>query len=101
MCDKPKNARNIDPCLIPILQQINTENNHRYRTLLSCCGHNHYKKSIVVIENNRRVFEWFSGVELPKYYKNKKIRHRYYRKDVNGYYYIPEVIEFYKKLGEN
>jgi hypothetical protein len=90
MCEKQKfgNFR-IDPCLQEIINQINQSG--QYKTLLSCCGHNVYPKSIVCIDKNKRIFEWFSKIELPRYYKNGHIKRRYYKKDKKGYYYLPEL----------
>jgi len=97
MCDKkPYCGTRIDPCIIDQIAWINL--NSDYETILSCCGHNKYKSSIIIININGSVFEWFSGIELSKYYKNGHIRHKYYKKDDQGYYYIPEVIEFYNSL---
>jgi hypothetical protein len=36
----------------------------------------------------------YSGLILERYYLNGKIRKRFYRKDKDGYYYIPEVEKY-------
>jgi len=86
MCDKlPYNNPRIDKCLIEEIKAINDEG--IYMTILSCCGHKIYSKSIVVKERSTgRIFEYFSKIEL-----GSKKRKRYYKKDPDGFYYIPEV----------
>ena len=94
MCKKLSyNGKRIDPCLSKDLKHINSWRNGLFKSLLSCCGHSKYEKTVVVQNNsNGAVFEWFSGIKLPQIYKNGKKRKRYYKKDKKGYYYIPEVI---------
>ncbi len=54
-------------------------------TLSSCCGHGIYKKTIVVLHKDKKTrVEYFSKKVIPR------IR-RFYKKDDEGYYYIPEV----------
>ena len=54
-------------------------------TLGSCCGHNKYPRTIVVKHyKNDIIFEWYSGKTIPR------IR-RFYARDDDGDYYIPEV----------
>ena len=91
MCEKPHNSRNLDKCLIPLLETINSLG--PYKTILSCCGHGKYSPTIIVrAKGSCHIFEWFSKIELPYYYKNGKVRKRYYVKDKEGYYFIPELI---------
>jgi len=90
MCEKPAHPRNIDPCMKPVIDSINA--NPRYRTLLSCCGHGVYQKSIVVLDKETQtVFEWFTGKELPRRCGNGRVRKRYYTTDKDGYYFIPGI----------
>jgi len=86
MCDKlPYSNPRIDKCLIKEIEEINEIG--LYRTILSCCGHNKYAKTIVVKERSTgRILEYFTKIEL----KPKK-RNRYYKRDPEGYYYIPEI----------
>lgn len=87
MCKKlPYCNPRIDECLTKIISNINSSG--KYRTLSSCCGHNKYPKTIIVkniLTGN--VFEYFSKIEL----RSKK-RNRYYKKDNEGFYYVPEII---------
>jgi hypothetical protein len=60
-------------------------NEHGLKTLGSCCGHEKYRRTIIV-QVDGHIEEYFSG----------KIIHRekrFYRKDSKGYYFIPEVKE--------
>lgn len=93
MCLKEKSATNrIDSCLVAEIKEINKDK--CVKTLLSCCGHGRYSKTIVVRNKcTGKVYEFFSGVELPDRYKNGKQRKRYYRKDEDGFYYLPWIDE--------
>lgn len=88
ICQKlPYCARRIDPCIKDFVEMLNFI--HQYRTLLSCCGHSKYKKSIVVFDRlSHNVFEYYSGIILSHGIRKRK---RYYKKDDQGYYYIPEL----------
>lgn len=88
MCNKlPYCNPRIDKCLIEVIQEINEEK--QVRTLASCCGHDKYTKTIVVRERDtRQISEYFSKIKL-----ELKKRNRYYKKDNEGFYYIPEVRE--------
>ena len=73
MCDKlPYNNPRIDKCLVKEINAINAKG--QYRSILSCCGHNKYPKSIVVKERSTgRIYEYFSKIEIePK--KRKRMR---------------------------
>ena len=85
MCDKLSycNPR-IDKCLILIINHLNKSN---LKTLASCCGHGKYNSTIVVKDKIGNIFEFYSRISLLS-----KKRNRYYKKDNDGYYYIPEVI---------
>ncbi len=86
MCKfNPKNdGRRIDPCmkeLIDILQA------RRVRTLACCCGHGKYDMSIIIkqgFETHPYAFEIVSQKVIPR-------KKKFYKKDKQGYYYIPEV----------
>lgn len=91
MCNK-RNTTLIDPqswrirvdsCLTNLLWLLS---NHNFDTLASCCGHGKYNLSIVYRATDGVRKELISGVEIPR---SKK----FYKKDKEGYYYIPEVVE--------
>ena len=86
MCDKlPYCNPRIDKCLIPIISCLNKSTN--LKTLASCCGHGKYNSTIVVKDKEGKIFEYYSGKLL-----GPKKRNRYYKKDNDGFYYIPELI---------
>jgi len=94
MCDKlPYNNPRIDKCLIQTINRLNNSTN--LKALASCCGHNVYNPTIVVKDKLGNIFEVNSGIAL-----TPKKRNRYYKKDRNGFYYIPEVIIELKKGSE-
>lgn len=86
MCDKlPYNNPRIDKCMREIVEKINKEG--RYKTLASCCGHNKYPKTIIVKDKlTGDILEYFSKTPL-----QVKKRNRYYKKDEEGFYFIPEL----------
>ena len=85
MCEKGCTQR-IDDCLVELVKEINSDPN--YRTLACCCGHGKYPTSIVVRDNKDHIFEYYTKIWL-----GKRKRNRYYRKDSEGFYFIPEVIK--------
>ena len=86
MCKKISHCNNeIDDCLKKTIERINKYT--QYRTLCCCCGHGKYKVTIIIRDKNNKVFELFSKISLPLKKKN-----RYYRMDLDGYYYIPELV---------
>jgi len=90
MCEKlPYCNPRIDKCLIPIIDDLNKS--RKIKTIASCCGHGKYKSTIVVKERKGKISEYYSGKLL-----TPKKRNRYYKKDKNGFYFIPEL----KKLIE-
>lgn len=88
MCrlNKKTGNRRIDPCMKDYIGMINRILKSRYETKSSCCGHGKYSKTIVVglKRKGRYCFELFTGKMI---LRNK----RFYKKDKEGYYYIPEV----------
>ena len=90
MCklNKKSGNRRIDPCIRDYIKMINKILLPKYETKASCCGHKKYPKTIVVglKKGGEYCFELLTG----KMIKRKK---RFYKKDKQGYYYIPEVIK--------
>lgn len=96
MCKfNPKNnGRRIDPCVKQVIEFLNNSFANEgidYRTVASCCGYGKYPKTIVVEVYHRKLGihhfeEIFSGKLIPR-------EKRFYVKDKQGYYYIPEVIK--------
>ncbi len=86
MCVKlPYANPRIDKCLIELIKEIKSSGT--YKTLASCCGHDKYSKTIVVKDRLTGVIlEYFSKTPLVA-----KKRNRYYKKDSDGFYFIPEL----------
>ena len=56
------------------------------RTIVACCcGHGKYPMTIIIEGINGNHFDLVSGVSIPR-------KKRFYKRDKQGYYYIPEVI---------
>lgn len=92
MCKKAKGIHNrIDPCLKPLLKWLKSCD---YEVVASCCGHSVYPMTIVVrgttINELEGFSELFSGKVIPR-------TRNFYKRDKEGYYYIPEVINSKEK----
>lgn len=86
MCklNKKNDGRRIDPCMrniIECLQQAGVD------TLACCCGHGKYPMSIIINIGFGKILalEIFSNLQIPR-------KKRFYKRDKEGYYFIPEVI---------
>ncbi len=97
MCEKTnlgEPSREFDSCLIDEINELKTEYfNRKFGTIMSCCGHGKYSKTLIVRNKiSGAIFEWFSGIRL---YGTKRAKNKapYYKKDSEGYYFIPEVDE--------
>ena len=91
----------IDECIKQEIEDLNKEFKTKYRgkfkTILSCCGHNKYHKTVLVRNvYTGAVFEWFSKVKFWHLCKNRKYRSKFYVKDSKEFYFIPEVENHYK-----
>ena len=75
--------RKVDKCLSGLLCFIN--GNTSFRTLGSCCGHGKYPMTIVC----RSPFGFNQDICSGKIIPREK---RFYKKDSEGYYFIPEVV---------
>jgi hypothetical protein len=91
MCEKLSYcARKIDPCLV---KEIEILNQSGFNTISSCCGHGKYNASVVVKDHLDLCYELYSGIQLNAYDRKKKKQYnKYYKKDKEGYYYIPELV---------
>jgi len=72
----------IDPCMKEFINSLGILG---IETLACCCGHGKYKMSVVVTDCINQPFDLISGKEIPR-------KKRFYKKDKQGYYYIPEVL---------
>ncbi len=87
MCEKRKGCPiNLDKCLRNFIQELNTAG---FFTVGCCCGHLKYPTTIVCKKKfggEDVIFELISGKIIPR-------KRRFYKKDEEGYYYIPEVVD--------
>jgi len=82
MCKKLKGCgRQVDSCMRLLIGHLRL---NEIKTLGSCCGHGRYPMTIVV-KYGSRIMEICSG----KYLHRKK---KFYKRDKDGYYYIPETL---------
>jgi hypothetical protein len=72
----------IDECMKYMIPILNT---YGIKTVGCCCGHGKYPMTIVV-EDALGIFDLVSGAAIPR-------KKRFYKKDDEGYYYIPEVLD--------
>ena len=75
----------VDGCMLNLIYLLNTQG---IKTLGCCCGHGKYQMTVVCEEfrdfKQPNRYELISGIEIPR-------KTRFYVKDKEGYYYIPEV----------
>ncbi len=75
----------LDGC---IAHDVAVANCYYYPTLASCCGHGKYHKTIVELRADGIIIDHLSGVMIPR-------KAKFYKKDTEGLYYIPEVEAHY------
>ena len=72
----------IDKCIKPWIKFLKDIG---YNPIASCCGHNKYQMTVIVKQPNYPYpYELFTEIDVPR-------KRRFYLKDKQGYYYIPEV----------
>jgi hypothetical protein len=79
--------KQIDKCMRPLIGFLRDSD---YTTVASCCGHDKYPMTIVVEFINNGIPEYrelLSGTIIPR-------NRRFYKRDNEGYYYIPEVTKW-------
>jgi len=86
MCklNKKSGLKRIDPCMKEVIRSLKAHGG--YKTIACCCGHGKYPMTIVYEGKIGGFFELFSGIQIHR-------TRRFYKKDKQGYYYIPEVLE--------
>lgn len=73
----------IDPCMRPLIKYLRSLH---VNTLACCCGHGKYPMTIVALCGfGQEPCEILSGVWIPR-------KKRFYKRDKEGIYYIPEVV---------
>ena len=85
MCklNKKNDGRRIDPCMKEFIRNLNLCLSETTQIVSCCCGHGKYPMTIIV-KNYRLIYDLVSD----KIILRKK---KFYKKDKQGYYYIPEV----------
>lgn len=83
MCKK-HDPRVMDRCMRKLIEWLNGSG---YKTVLSCCGHGKYPMTIIIDFNEFCYQEILSGVIFDK------PRRKFYKRDKQGYYFIPEIME--------
>lgn len=85
MCSKkPYCNHEVDKCIQKFIIRINKYS--KYCTLSSCCGHNKYPMSIIIQNKETKEIS-----ELFTKFKFEKRKRTFYKKDKEGYYFIPEL----------
>ena len=85
MCKKLKGIHNrIDKCMKNFIKFL--KNACDVKVVACCCGHGKYPMTIVAKFNNdiQPYVEIVSGISIPR-------KRNFYKKDKQGYYFIPEV----------
>lgn len=77
----------IDPCMKKVIVNLDLLG---IKTLACCCGHGKYPMSIVVKNLLGFPLEIFSNKIIPRSIK-------FYKRDKQGHYYIPECMSQVKK----
>jgi hypothetical protein len=75
----------IDPCILNNVSELQSFSLH---TIASCCGHVKYKPTIIIQDGSGNIYEFFSEIVISQKPRKSK---RYYKRDNEGYFYIPEV----------
>ena len=71
----------IDECM----HWVGRLNNERLKVLACCCGHGVYPMTIVVRNHLGHTWDLVSNMMIRR-------KRKFYKRDKNGYYYIPEVV---------
>ncbi len=76
----------IDKCMEKLIRALRL---YGIDTLACCCGHGKYPMTIVHRHNsndflNGNIYDFISGWRIPR-------KRNFYKRDKQGYYYIPEV----------
>jgi len=84
MCKKPKGLHNrVDKCIVNLIDFMKVKGG-KIQPIASCCGHGKYPLTIVVT-NGKINWELLSNKIIPR-------KRNFYKKDKDGYYFIPEVV---------
>jgi hypothetical protein len=93
MCDKRSTVNlklssektvRVDPCIREHIAQMNKNG---FETLACCCGHGIYPRTVVVKVPSGKIAVFYDPNTLVYIPRTRN----FYKKDENGFYYIPEV----------
>ncbi len=90
MCKfNPKNdSRSIDPCMKEFIKTLNVMLEFVSLDIVACCcGHNKYPMTIVIRDcATGNVYDMVSSKTIHR-------KRKFYKKDRQGYYFIPEIVK--------
>ena len=78
----------IDKCMRKFIESLNYMLDKEIKIVACCCGHGKYPMTIVckgIKESPERAFDICSDTWIPR-------TRNFYKKDEEGYYYIPETL---------
>ena len=87
MCklNKKSGLKRIDPCMKILIKNINLLSPY-WKTVACCCGHGKYPMTILMkLIRGNGVCDVVSDKIIPR-------KKKFYKKDKDGFYYIPEVV---------
>jgi hypothetical protein len=77
----------IDECMVKFIETLNFILEPIFYTPVACCcGHSKYPMTVILKDNKGFCFDLISGKTIPR-------KKKFYKKDDEGYYYIPEVVK--------
>ena len=82
----------IDECMVKVVNLIDTCS--RFKVIACCCGHGKYNQSIILKTINGNAFDLVSNTIIPR-------KRNIYKRDKQGYYYIPEVVNTNNPTNKN
>ncbi len=79
----------IDRCIKPLIEWLIQQG---YHPISSCCGHEKYPLTVIIREKSNKILhrEIFSGIIIPR-------RKRFYQRDEEGCYHLPELKRRFRK----
>lgn len=89
MCKFVNNAKHsrIDKCMKNLIENINwLLGNSDWKIVACCCGHGKYPMTIIAESPHNLHLEMVSNIFIHR-------KRNFYKKDKQGYYYIPEVLK--------
>ena len=76
----------VDKCLRTFIQRLKLHLEKENKIVACCCGHKKYPLSIIIEDKYKNHYDLFSGKLILR-------KRNFYKRDQEGYYYIPEVLE--------